>query len=159
MQKHRKNCENCPTPYKFPGKSSLNVRSVCPGFPGFPVCPDDHDDHDEHDYNDNHNHDNQLGSGFCQVDSAESNVRSYADSALSLLTTTTELWLPKLGIRRYHHSKLEFWTVSSPSSPRAKSFPVSAYLRIKREPQDVDDTCISWRFSQGICRADNQNRS
>ena len=45
-------------PHKLPGKSSLNVRSVCPGFPGFPVCPDDHDDHDEHDYNDNHNHDN-----------------------------------------------------------------------------------------------------
>ena len=46
--------------------------------------------------------------------------------------------------------------ISSPSSPRAKSFPVSAYLRIKREPQEVEDTCISWRFSQGICRADNQ---
>ena len=44
--------------HKLPGKSSLNVRAVCPGFPGFPVCPDDHDDHDEHDYNDNHNHDN-----------------------------------------------------------------------------------------------------
>ena len=44
--------------HMLPGKSSLNVRSVCPGFPGFPVCPDDHDDHDEHDYNDNHNHDN-----------------------------------------------------------------------------------------------------
>ena len=43
--------------HKLPGKSSLNVRSVCPGFPGFPVCPDDHDDHDGHDYNDNHNHD------------------------------------------------------------------------------------------------------
>ena len=47
----------------LPGKSSLNVRSVCPVpvcpvCPGFPVCPDDHDDHDEHDYNDNHNHDN-----------------------------------------------------------------------------------------------------
>ena len=33
--------------------------------------------------------------------------------------------------------------VSSPSSPRAKSFPVSTYLRIKREPQEVGDTCIS----------------
>ena len=45
------------TLHKLPGKSSLNVRSVCPGFPGFPVCPDDHDGHDGHDYNDNHNHD------------------------------------------------------------------------------------------------------
>ena len=52
--------------HMLPGKSSLNVRSVCPVpvcpvcpvCPGFPVCPDDHDDHDEHDYNDNHNHDN-----------------------------------------------------------------------------------------------------
>ena len=43
--------------HKLPGNSSLNVRSVSPGFPGFPVCPDDHDDHDGHDYNDNHNHD------------------------------------------------------------------------------------------------------
>ena len=33
-----------------------------------------------------------------------------ADWALSLLTPTTELWLPKLGIRRYHQSKPEFWT-------------------------------------------------
>ena len=49
-----------------------------------------------------------------------------------------------------------YLSVSSPSSPRAKSFPVSAYLRIKREPQEVEDTCISWRFSQGICRADYQ---
>ena len=31
--------------HKLPGKSSLNVRSVCTGFP---ACPDDHDDHDEH---------------------------------------------------------------------------------------------------------------
>ena len=45
------------TLHKLPGKSSLNARSVCPGFPGFPVCPDEHDDHDGHDYNDNHNHD------------------------------------------------------------------------------------------------------
>ena len=44
--------------HKLPGKSSLNVRSVCPICTGFPACPDDHDDHDEHDYNDNHNHDN-----------------------------------------------------------------------------------------------------
>ena len=43
--------------HKLPGKSSLNVRSVCPVCPGFPVCPDDHDDHDEHDYNNDHNHD------------------------------------------------------------------------------------------------------
>ena len=48
--------------HMLPGKSSLNVRSVCPVpvcpvCPGFPICPDDHDDHDEHDYNDNHNHD------------------------------------------------------------------------------------------------------
>ena len=41
--------------HKLPGKSSLNVRSVCPGFT---VCPDDHDDHDEHDYNDYHNQNN-----------------------------------------------------------------------------------------------------
>ena len=40
----------------------------------------------------------------------ESNVKSQADWALSLLTPTTELWLPKLGIRRYHQSKPEFWT-------------------------------------------------
>ena len=40
----------------------------------------------------------------------ESNVKSQADWALSLLTPTTELWLPKLEIRRYHQSKPEFWT-------------------------------------------------
>ena len=60
--KHRKNCENCQ--YKFPGKSSLNVRSVHPVCPGYTVCPDDHDDHDEHDCNDKHNHDNYDGQ-FC----------------------------------------------------------------------------------------------
>ena len=52
------------TSNKLSGKSSLNVRSVCPvcpvcpSCPVFPVCPDDHDDQDEHDYNDNHNHEN-----------------------------------------------------------------------------------------------------
>ena len=60
----------------------------------------------------------QLGSGFCQVHSAVSNVKSQADWALSLLTTTTELWLPKLGIRRYHHSKPEFWTSPELSDTR-----------------------------------------
>ena len=39
-------------PYtRIPGKSSLNVRSICPVCtvcPGLPVCPDDHI---EHDYN------------------------------------------------------------------------------------------------------------
>ena len=60
--KHRKNCENCR--HKFPGKSSLNVRSVHPVCPGYPVCPDDRDDHDEHDCNDKHNHDN-YGGQFC----------------------------------------------------------------------------------------------
>ena len=49
--------------HMLPGKSSLNVRSVCPVpvcpvCPGFPICHDDHDNHNEHDYNDNHNHDN-----------------------------------------------------------------------------------------------------
>ena len=46
----------------------------------------------------------------------------------------------------------------SPPQARQELNPshVSAYLRIKREPQEVEDTCISWRFSQGICRADNQ---
>ena len=45
-------------PHKLPGKSSLNVKSVCPACPGCPVFPGCPDDHDEHDYNDNHNHDN-----------------------------------------------------------------------------------------------------
>ena len=45
-------------------------------------------------------------------------MKSQADSALSLLTTTTELWLPKLGIRRYHHSKPEFWTSPKLSDTR-----------------------------------------
>ena len=30
--------------HMLPGKSSLNIRSVCPVCPGFPICPDDHDD-------------------------------------------------------------------------------------------------------------------
>ena len=41
-----------------------------------------------------------------------------ADWALSLLTPTTELWLPKLGIRRYHQSKPEFWTPPELSDTR-----------------------------------------
>ena len=45
-------------------------------------------------------------------------MKSQADSTLSLLTTTTELWLPKLGIRRYHHSKPEFWTSPELSDTR-----------------------------------------
>ena len=48
----------------------------------------------------------------------ESNVKSQADWALSLLNATTELWLPKLGIRRYHHSKPEFWTSPELSDTR-----------------------------------------
>ena len=48
----------------------------------------------------------------------ESNVKSQADWALSLLTPTTELWLPKLGIRRYHQSKPEFWTPPELSDTR-----------------------------------------
>ena len=41
-----------------------------------------------------------------------------ADWALSLLNATTELWLPKLGIRRYHQSKPEFWTPPELSDTR-----------------------------------------
>ena len=41
-----------------------------------------------------------------------------ADWAPSLLTPTTELWLPKLGIRRYHQSKPEFWTPPELSDTR-----------------------------------------
>ena len=51
--------------------------------------------------------------------------------------------------RNNGHLRSDDGHVSSPSSPRAKSLPVSAYLRIKREPQEVEDTCISWRFSKG----------
>ena len=40
--------------HKLPGKSSFNVRSVCPMFSECPVCPNDHDDHDDHDDNENH---------------------------------------------------------------------------------------------------------
>ena len=70
---HTKPCTNITIAkaalHMLPGKSSLNVRSVCPVpvcpvCPGFPICPDDHDDHDEHDYNDNHNHDNHDNQ-FC----------------------------------------------------------------------------------------------
>ena len=35
----------------------------------------------------------QLGSGFCQVDSAESNVRSYADSALNIMIIIKDTFL------------------------------------------------------------------
>ena len=47
----------------------------------------------------------------------------------------------------------------SPPQARQELNPshVSAYLRIKREPPEVEDTCISGDSSQGICRADNQN--
>ena len=46
----------------------------------------------------------------------------------------------------------------SPPQARQELNPsqVTAYLRIKREPPEVEDTCISGDSSQGICRADNQ---
>ena len=34
---------------------------------------------------------------------------------------------------------------------------MSSYLRITREPREVDETCISGDSLNGICRADNQN--
>ena len=51
--------------------------------------------------------------------------------------------------------------ILSPPQARQELNPsqCQSYLRIKREPQEVEDTCISWRFSQGICIADNQDRS
>ena len=46
----------------------------------------------------------------------------------------------------------------SPPQARLELNPshVSTYLRIRKEPPEVDDTCISWRFFIRICRADNQ---
>ena len=55
--------------HKLPGRSSLNVKYVCPvcplrlvcpvcpiypDCPVSPLCPDDHDDLDDHDYHDDH---------------------------------------------------------------------------------------------------------
>ena len=44
--------------------------------------------------------------------------------------------------------------VSSPSSIELHPSQVSNLSSHQREPQEVDDTCISWRFSNRICRAD-----
>ena len=46
LAKHQKNCES--SLHKLPGKSSLNVRFVCPVWSVYPDHHDDHEDYDDH---------------------------------------------------------------------------------------------------------------